>query len=271
MPFFSHFFRNAAAGLIAACCLGPASGLEAQSIPVSHAFKTAEARGTRSQTGLPGKNYWQNQASYDIRLRVHPPDRLITGTERIVYRNLSPDTLREIHLKLIQNAHRPGAHRDQPVDSGYFNQGFHLHSLTLGKTGIDPARLVTAPGHNRTWEILPLSNPLAPGDSILLGISWDYTLSDSKTTEPRDGVVDSTTFFLAYFYPRVDVYDDVEGWNGQDFTELQEFYNDFSSYRVSVTVPDSYIVWATGNLLDRRITGLLAGLQADGSIHRIMD
>ncbi|WP_431215026.1 hypothetical protein ACQ86N_09980 [Puia sp. P3] len=61
-------------------------------------------------------------------------------------------------------------------------------------------------------------------------------------------MIDSTTYFLAYFYPRVAVFDDYSGWDRMDFTDSQEFYNDFNDYILNVSVPKNYIVWATGDL-----------------------
>ena len=62
-------------------------------------------------------------------------------------------------------------------------------------------------------------------------------------------MIDSTTYYLAYFYPRVAVYDDYNGWDTMDFTDAQEFYSDFNDYDVTVTVPANYVVWGTGTLL----------------------
>ncbi len=86
-----------------------------------------------------------------------------------------------------------------------------------------------------------------PHDSIKLDITWHYNLS---RRHGRDGVIDSTSFYLAYFYPRVSVYDDYKGWDTQPHTGSLEFYNDFNDYTVNVTVPKDFMVWATGTLLN---------------------
>lgn len=214
-------------------------------------LQEAYRNGTRSPDGNPGKHYWQNHARYEIDLSIHPPDRLISGQEQILYFNTSPDTLKMLQFRLIQNVHRPAAKRDAAVDSGYYTDGMEIRELNIGGRKINPVYPAITPENNGTREMVPLDSPLLPGDSIRISIAWSYTLSDSRTTQPRDGVVDSTTFFIAYFYPRVDVYDDITGWNPQDFTEVQEFYNDFSDYRVRINVPHNTIVWATGQLLNR--------------------
>src|SRR5205823_8978929 len=66
----------------------------------------------------------------------------------------------------------------------------------------------------------------------------------------REGMLDSTTFFLAYFYPRVAVFDDYNGWDTMNFTDMQEFYSDFNDYDVSITVPANFVVWGTGSLVN---------------------
>jgi hypothetical protein len=93
--------------------------------------------------------------------------------------------------------------------------------------------------------MLDLSKPLMPHDSLKMDINWHYQLSKGRG---RDGAIDSTTFYLAYFYPRVSVYDDYKGWDTQPHTGSLEFYNDFNDYTLSVTAPKNFIVWATGDL-----------------------
>jgi hypothetical protein len=93
--------------------------------------------------------------------------------------------------------------------------------------------------------MVSLSEPLMPHDSIKLDISWHYKLSRGRG---REGVIDSTSYYLAYFYPRVSVYDDYKGWDVQPHEGSLEFYNDFNDYEVSVAVPRDFMVWATGTL-----------------------
>jgi hypothetical protein len=63
-------------------------------------------------------------------------------------------------------------------------------------------------------------------------------------------MIDSTTWYLAYFYPRVAVFDDYNGWDTMPFTDVQEFYSDFNDYDVAITAPANYVVWGTGTLLN---------------------
>jgi hypothetical protein len=90
-----------------------------------------------------------------------------------------------------------------------------------------------------------LSKALLPKDSLRLGFDWHYPISIQSN---REGMIDSTTYFLAYFYPRVAVYDDYAGWDVMNFVDSKEFYSDFNDYTVTVNVPKNYIVWGTGTL-----------------------
>jgi hypothetical protein len=199
--------------------------------------------GTRSPDGRPGPNYWQNNGRYEITIDVAPPDRTIRGAEKITYFNNSPDTLQVLVFRLTVNIHKPGATRLGDEDSSYLNAGVHIDSYAENGQP-RPWRNQEFDG---TWRNIRLAEPLLPHDSVQLDISWHY-LASLKSN--REGMIDSTTYFLAYSYPRVAVYDDYKGWDRMDFTDLQEFYNDFNDYILHVNAPRNFVVWATGDLLD---------------------
>jgi len=209
----------------------------AQTLTMPPEVMQAYAKGTRSESGKPGKKYWENHGRYNISVTMTPPDRTIKGVESITYFNNSPDTLRSLNMKLIVNVHL-GAGRNSAADP---EAGIHVDNLEINgaKAAWDNAKAIT------TNQIVDLASPLMPHDSLKLNITWHYQLSKGKG---RDGAIDSTTFYLAYFYPRVSVYDDYRGWDTQPHTGGLEFYNDFNDYTLEVTVPKNYIVWATGTL-----------------------
>ena len=207
------------------------------------AVKQAFAKGTRSADGRPGPNYWQNHARYSIALTVMPPDRAVRGSEQITYVNNSPDTLPGLVIKLFLNIHKPGAPRAGGADAAYLNSGTHIDAFTVNGQSTP----WTSDTHTYTWKRVRLPTPLMPHDSVHLGFDWHYDIS---LQAGREGMLDSTTYYLAYFYPRVAVYDDYNGWDTMDFTDQQEFYSDFNDYDVSLKVPDGYIVWGTGSLLN---------------------
>ena len=203
-------------------------------------IKQAYQNQTRSENGQPGPKYWQNRGVYDIQVHVNPPNREVRGKEQITYTNNSPDTLKALNFKLILNNHKPGAARLGPANPDFLTSGITIDKFI--ENGKEKDWNDQNDGTNKT---IRLTKPLMPNSSIDLNIDWHY---DVSVQSGREGAIDSTTYFLAYFYPRVAVYDDYEGWDRMTFTGSQEFYNDFNDYTVSVTVPKNYIVWATGDL-----------------------
>jgi hypothetical protein len=172
-----------------------------------------------------------------------PPDRTVRGSEEIVYANNSPDTIQNPVIKLLLNIHKPGAPRGGGAHDAYLTSGVHIDSLAVnGQATPWPGDADTF-----TWQRLHLPAPLLPHDSLRLSFKWHYDVSKESG---REGMIDSTTWFLAYFYPRVAVFDDYNGWDTMNFTDVQEFYSDFNDYDVSITVPGNYVVWGTGTLLN---------------------
>jgi hypothetical protein len=212
-----------------------------QPLYMPRAVQQAFKHGTRSPDGLPGSKYWQNRGRYSITVTAMPPDRTVKGTEQITYANNSPDTLRTLVIKLFLNIHKPGAPRNNGVGESYLTSGVHIDGFSVNGT---PVSWRDEPGYF-TWQHVPLPVPLMPRDSVRLSFDWHYEISREAN---REGMIDSTTYFLAYFYPRVAVYDDYNGWDTMDFTDQQEFYSDFNDYDVSVKVPANYVVWGTGML-----------------------
>ncbi|MGI8545811.1 MAG: M1 family peptidase, partial [Gemmatimonadaceae bacterium] len=214
-----------------------------QTLYMPRAVKQAFSKGTRSPDGRPGPKYWQNRARYSITVTAMPPDRTVRGTEQITYLNNSPDSLRNLVIKLFLNIHKPGAPRNGGASDAYLTSGVHIDGFAVNG---QPAPWQDNPRYF-TWAPVKLPSPLAPRDSVRLSFDWHYDVSRQSN---REGMIDSTTYFLAYFYPRVAVYDDYNGWDTMDFTDSQEFYSDFNDYDVSVRVPANYVVWGTGTLLN---------------------
>jgi hypothetical protein len=223
--------------ILFAACLGLAFQAGAQTLTMPPEIQKAYDNGTRAMSGKPGKNYWENHGRYHIAITVAPPNNLIKGTEQITYFNNSPDELKSLNMKLIVNVHR-AAGRGGAADT---SAGIKVDEFMVNgaKAAWDNNEAIT------TNYMVNLAKPLAPHDSVKLDISWHYALSHRHG---RDGVIDSTSFYIAYFYPRVSVYDDYKGWDTQPHTGSLEFYNDFNDYALDVTVPKNFIVWATGTL-----------------------
>ena len=212
-----------------------------QTLYIPRNVREAFQKGTRSMEGRPGRNYWQNTGHYTINVSAAPPDRTIKGSEQIIYFNNSPDTLKSVVIKLILNIHKPGAVRAGIASPDYLTPGVQIDAFTEN----GQSKPWNKSDQEGTWRSVRLTRPLFPHDSVSLSFDWHYQIS---LESGREGMIDSTTFYLAYFYPRVAVYDDYNGWDRLDFTDQQEFYNDFNDYTLNVTVPKNYIVWATGTL-----------------------
>ncbi|MCB9356561.1 MAG: M1 family metallopeptidase [Lewinellaceae bacterium] len=212
-------------------------------LPMPRNLQAAFDKGTRSHDGMPGKMYWQNSADYDISVEFDPTTRLIAGTESIVYYNNSPDTLREIAFFLYPNLYRKGSRRMMAVRPDDLSDGIQFSRFLVNG---EPQQNINrrANGTNMRVRI----NPLAPGASARFEIDYSYVLN--KGSHIRTGEVEEGASFVAYFFPRIAVYDDIDGWNNNPYLGTQEFYNDFCNFKLAVKVPTDFLVWATGDLLN---------------------
>ena len=226
--------------LFAFLTLAISFSLNAQNLYWPRDLKKAYKNQTRSNDGYPGIKYWQNTGTYNITITAMPPDRTIKGNEQIAYINNSPDTLRVLVFKFIQNIHKPGVTRLGQASADYLTDGVHVDAYT--ENGVEKN---WGQKNSGTIQFIRLTKPLMPHDSVQLTFDWHYQIS---LKSGREGMIDSTTYYLAYFYPRVAVYDDVSGWDDIEHNEALEFYNDFNNYILHVKVPKNYLVWATGNL-----------------------
>lgn len=218
-----------------------AQSASSQDLFMPRDVQAAYKKGTRSMDGKPGKNYWQNYGRYTIDITAMPPDRTVRGKETITYFNNSPDTLKNPNIKLFLNIHKAGAPRNGGAGPDYLTEGVTIDEFKANGTKQpfrDDPYVFTNAG-------VRLPKPLLPHDSVQLSFEWHYKVSEQSG---REGMIDSTTFFLAYFYPRVAVFDDYNGWDRMEFMDSHEFYSDFNDYTVSITVPRNYIVWGTGTL-----------------------
>jgi hypothetical protein len=205
-------------------------------------IKLAYKNGTRSIDGRPGQGYWQNKGQYAIALSVNPPDQTVHGTEEIVYHNNSRDTLKTLVMRFVNNLHKSTAVRLSPTSPDAFTPGLKVEQFAING---QPYAV-----NSDRWSTIgdvPLKAPLLPHDSIRLHIAWHYEL---PKLSGREGMIDSTTMYAAYSYPRVSVYDDYNGWDRVEHNGRNEFYNDFNDYTLQVSAPKNFIVWATGDLLN---------------------
>ena len=207
-------------------------------------FARAVARGTRTWTGEPGPHYWQQWARYRISASIDPGSVRLTGTEDVVYLNRSPDSLGKLAIELYQNIHLLGAKRDEsmPVTGGLVLTRVVAEGIDLPRQAADSGAGYRVDG-TIGWISLP--HALAPGDSLRLAFAWSFKIPPAGG--PRMGQ-DGVTFFLGQWYPQLAVYDDVGGWQTDQYLGIGEFYMGYADYDVSLTVPDNWLVAATGEL-----------------------
>ena len=233
----------------------------------------AYEKGTRSLDGKPGAEYWQNSSEYKIEVEVDPASYLIKGIEEIVYYNNSPDTLKRIVLRLYPNVFKKGSARDYSIIPEGVTDGVSLTKLIIGSNEINLENRSVYRVFN-TIATVYLTEYIPPESSVNLSIEWNFNISPKATL--RMGVYDSTTVLVGYWYPQIAVYDDIEGWDYYNYGGQEEFYNDFSSFDVSITLPSNFGAWATGELqnpedvLSERIYNKYLSAQKSDTVVRII-
>jgi len=213
------------------------------SLPVPLNIQAAYTHFTRSNSGEPGTKYWQNSADYTLKINFDPQSRNLSGVVHVEYLNNSPDTLKQIYFKLYPNLFKKGAIRNMPISPDDITDGVEILKVNINNNE-QKSDQWQIDGTNMTVKILPLVH----NQKITFDITYTYKLN--KTSHIRTGQVDSGAFFIAYFFPRIAVYDDIDGWNQYHYKGLQEFYNDFCHFYAEITVSGDYEVWATGNLVN---------------------
>lgn len=209
-------------------------------------IKKAYDNSTRSYDGEPGDNYWQNRADYKIKVELNPKNRTLDGNETIHYQNNSPDSLKNLNLKIYQDLYKIGTLRDFPLDSSDIHRGAVIHYIKVNGDSIQLSGEESEIKRLASILRIKLEEPLPPGEDLILDLGWETILPGKSRL--RMGAYGDSAFFVAYWFPRIAVYDDLDGWDRYPYTGTQEFYNDFGDFEVEVTVPGDFIVWATGLL-----------------------
>ncbi|WP_425392219.1 M1 family metallopeptidase [Ekhidna sp.] len=223
------------------CCV--ALMAQETSLFIPKEMKQAYEKGTRSYDGKPGPNYWHNTVDYDIKASIDPETRGISGKSTIKYQNNSPDELSAIVVRLYNDVYKKGNVRLTTIDDRDVNDGMSLNMVQVRGDSVDlEGGSVTRNGTNL---FIRLEEPVKSGDQIDLTIDWETVI---PYTNRRTGVADSTSFFVAYWYPQISVYDDVFGWDTQNYTFRTEFYNNLANFNVEFTAPEAFTIWATGVL-----------------------
>jgi hypothetical protein len=206
--------------------------------------KAAIGKGTRTNSGLPGENYWINSSDYEIDVEVEPHTGMIYGSARITYFNNSPDTLKSIVFRLYQNIYKKGNSRQFAIGEADLTDGMEISKLTIGNSDIDiKSRKVY---FSATNMIVMPDIPVLPGSEKEIEIQWNFKMPQKRWI--RFGQYSKNHLFVAYWYPQIAVYDDIDGWDMVEYAGMAEYYNDLNNYKVNITIPGNFVVWATGEL-----------------------
>jgi hypothetical protein len=219
----------------------------------------------RTGSGAPGNHYWQQRADYNINVEVDDNTQMVRGSETITYYNNSPETLRYLWLQLDQNvfagnslgnASRTNNIIDNdaaknflsPYGGDFYKGGFNISHVKDDKGSPLPYII------NRTMMRVDLPAPLKSGEKMAFSIAWSYQEKDRNiVTDDRGGYEyfpddKNYVYTCAQWFPRLCVFDDVEGWQNKQFIGQGEFALTFGNYRVRITVPSDHIVGATGTI-----------------------
>ncbi|HJR68071.1 MAG TPA: M1 family metallopeptidase [Gemmatimonadaceae bacterium] len=208
-------------------------------------FARAVERGTRTRAGRPGPGYWQQYATYRLEAAYDPATKRLTGRGTMRYTNRSPDTLGNVFLHLYANLFAPDAMRNEPVP---VTGGVELRRIAIDGRPVGEAPNDTAAGYEVFSTILRVRPPgrILPGATVQVDAEWQYTVPPDGA--PRGGD-DGEVAYIAYWYPQFAVYDDVaRRWQTDPYMGTAEFYMGYGDYDVSITVPDGWLVAATGEL-----------------------
>ena len=218
----------------------------------------------RTASGSPGKDYYQQKVDYTMNIILDDENSKLYGDENINYKNNSPDELSYLWIQLDQNIRADYNMEDMKTSSGIpemssidsfveeftsekFVGGFNIEKV-LDENG-RPLRFTI----NKTMMRVDLPNPIKSGQEFNFSIKWWYKINNHVPSRDRSGYEyfsedDNRAYVIAQFFPRLAVYNDIEGWQNYQFWGNGEFALNFGDYDVKITVPDDHIMEATGEL-----------------------
>ncbi len=229
--------------------------------PTPNTFRTA--------AGSPGRDYWQQKADYDIKAELDDTNQSITGTEKITYTSNAPEELRYLWLQLDQNVFAKNSDGNitrqsaiNPTNGSSFTSLANMSGAGDKDYGYKISAVKDAAGKDLRYTIngtmmrIDLPTPLAKGMSFVFQVDWKFNIVDLKSSAgagarsgyelfPKDGNV---LYEIAQWFPRMAVYDDVNGWQHKQFLGQGEFTLPFGDYKVALTVPNDMVLGATGEL-----------------------
>jgi hypothetical protein len=222
----------------------------------------------RTASGAPGPEYYQQQADYKMEVELDDKNTKLYGRETITYTNNAKEALEYLWVQLDQNQQSRksltplvSSSRTDPAMAvnGFsrkyleedFDGGFNIEFVTDSKGNSLPHTI------NQTMMRVEMPKPLKKGEKFVFNIKWWYNINNYIADGGRSGYEPfekdgNNLYVLAQFYPRMAVYNDVEGWQNMQFWGSGEFALPFGNFEVDITVPADHILEATGNLLNRK-------------------
>ena len=202
-----------------------------------------------SQTG----NYWQQQVNYTIDVSLNDVDNTLHGFEQLDYINNSPDTLNYIWFHIWPNAYKDESSafyeqlsilRERKDKLKKFKERGYIDSLSFTADG-GPIRYENHPQYNDVIKLI-LLKPLYPNQHVVLSTPFFVKIPSYVSRLGHDG----QSYMITQWYPKPAVYDEA-GWHPMPYLDMGEFYSEYGSFNVSITLPSSYVVGATGLLLNQ--------------------
>jgi hypothetical protein len=216
----------------------------------------------RTASGAPGHGYYQQKADYIIDITLDDKAQKIYGKETVTYKNNSPDKLEYLWVQLDQNM-RAQDSDTKLIETGNINEKMSfkqiadLHNNFDGGFKLDYVKDVSGKDLpvtiNKTMMRIDMPKPLMPGASYTFKIKWWYNINDRDEIGGRSGYEyfeeDSNYLYtIAQFYPRMAVYNEVEGWQHKQFLGRGEFTLPFGDFKVNITAPADHVIASTGTL-----------------------
>ena len=216
-------------------------------------------------SGAPGVDYTQQKVDYQMDIVLDDDTQRIYGNETIRYHNNSKDDLEYLWVQLDQNMRAADSKTPdiQPTripkklskkryenrfPETAFDGGFKIESVT----NLDGSNLSYT--INQTMMRINLSSPVNSGETFEFKIKWWYNINNHRTQGGRSGYEHfpdgNNNYVIAQFYPRMCVYDNVEGWQNDQFWGRSEFALEFGDFTVNITTPEDHLLGATGVLLN---------------------
>ena len=216
-------------------------------LPLWPSMRKAYVMGTRDSSGAPGKRYWQQKVDYKIDASLDPQTNQVRGSETITLHNTTPDTLKTVVLRPYQNYFTPRVDRNDYVTD--ITDGVTVERLSVNSAAIDLRNNKQYDLNDRIAVITPAS-PILPGATATIETAWRFTvpLVDTTVRGQRMGRYGSYLYQVAQWYPQIAMYDELRGWDTDQYLGNAEFNNQFGSFDVRITAPGGWLLGATGEL-----------------------